>query len=356
MHTPDLSMTQTAAVRRPTMSSKMSAAGMRGREDLAPLVYTAIALSMGVVFLADIYTPLGVAVWVFYLVPVVITLFVWHTWVPLAVSLLVTSLMVVGFALSPPGFSPEIARINRGFGVATVWIMAIVGYYFIRNKLTVRRQTWLQLGQTTLSEIVGGEQRLDQLGENVLRFLAEYVDAHAGAFFAIVGGGFKCVATYGVPATCGVPDRFEAGEGLLGQAAKDRRTFLLHDVPDGYLTVGSGFGRGKPRHLVIAPVFADDAANAVFELGFIHPFDSSVTDLLERVSESIGVAVRSAHYRDHLQNLLEETQRQSEELQTQCEELRVSNEELDEQSRALKESQGRLEATASRTRANERAA
>ncbi len=44
-----------------------------------------------------------------------------------------------------------------------------------------------------------------------------------------------------------------------------------------------------------------------------------------------------------MQNLLEETQRQTEELQAQGEELRVSNEELEEQSRALRESQSRLE-------------
>ena len=39
--------------------------------------------------------------------------------------------------------------------------------------------------------------------------------------------------------------------------------------------------------------------------------------MFERISDSIGVAVRSADYRVHLQNLLEETQRQAEELQTQ---------------------------------------
>ena len=61
------------------------------------------------------------------------------------------------------------------------------------------------------------------------------------------------------------------------------------------------------------------------------------------MSETIGVAIRSVKFRAHLQNLLEETQRQSEELQSQGEELRVSNEELEEQGRALRESQGRLE-------------
>jgi CheY-like chemotaxis protein len=251
--------------------------------------------------------------------------------------------MSVGFLFSSPGLSPEVARTNRGFGIATVWIMAVVGYYFIRNKRTVRRQNWLQSGQTKLSEVLGGEQRMEQLGENVLRFLAEYADAQAGAFFASLQGEFQRIATYGVPRDADIPNCFEAGDGLLGQAAKDNRTFFINDVPDGCLTFGSALVKGKPRQLVIVPVSVDGSVNAVFELGFINSYVGAIGELVERLSESIGVAVRSAHYRTHLQNLLEETQRQGEELQTQSEELRVSNEELEEQSRALKESQGRLE-------------
>ena len=129
----------------------------------------------------------------------------------------------------------------------------------------------------------------------------------------------------------------------MGQAAAEGRSFLIHDVPEGYLTVGSALGEGKPRHLVIAPANVDGSTNAVLELGFIHPIEPDALALLEQMSDAIGVAVRSATYRVELQNFLEETQRQAEELQAQGEELRVSNEELEEQSRALKELQSRLE-------------
>ena len=145
------------------------------------------------------------------------------------------------------------------------------------------------------------------------------------------------------PRTPRFPSSFAPKEGLLGQAAVEGRPFIIRDVPDGYLTVGSALGQDKPRHLVISPASADGAVNTVVELGFINPVSDDFLALLDQASESIGVAVRSANYRAELQNLLEETQRQSEELQVQSEELRVSNEELEEQSRALKESQARLE-------------
>ena len=64
---------------------------------------------------------------------------------------------------------------------------------------------------------------------------------------------------------------------------------------------------------------------------------------MARVSEILGVAVRSSRDRTKLEILLAQTQQQAEELQTQQEELRVSNEELAEQSRVLSDSQARLE-------------
>jgi CheY-like chemotaxis protein/signal transduction histidine kinase len=190
---------------------------------------------------------------------------------------------------------------------------------------------------------MGGEQQIEELGENVLRFLAEYLGAQVGAFFTRSDAGFQRVAAYGLPASAGIADAFQPGQGLLGQAVRDRRAFLISDVPEGYLRIGSALGSAPPRRLLIAPVQADKLVNGVIELGFFQPIADSAQELLQRVGESIGVAVRSANYRTHLQDLLAETQRQAEELETQSEELRVANEELEEQSRALKESQSRLE-------------
>jgi CheY-like chemotaxis protein/CHASE3 domain sensor protein len=224
-----------------------------------------------------------------------------------------------------------------------IMLTAIVGFLIRRAAMARQRQEWLQSGQVGLGAAMLGDQRTERLGNNILQFLARYLDAHAGAVFVGAGEFYRRVSTYGVPTDADIPEHFAPREGLLGQAAVEGRPFIIRDVPEGYLTVASALGQDKPRHLVISPASADGAVNAVIELGFINPIGENAIALLEQASESIGVAVRSANYRAELQNLVEETQRQSEELQVQSEELRVSNEELEEQSRALKESQARLE-------------
>ncbi len=238
-------------------------------------------------------------------------------------------------------------RIAQTSGFLTVSFGAllalIVAAMMTRAATTRRRQEWLQAGELGLQTAMAGQQRVEQLGENILKFCTEYFGAQVGAFFAKDGMHFKRVATYGLPATSQTPLAFEPGESLLGQAAKDRRVFMVRDIPEGYLSLGSSLGHGDPRHLVIAPAASDMMVEAVYELGVMEEFDDVVQELLERVSEPIAVAIRAANYRAHLQNLLEETQRQGEELQAQSEELRVSNEELEEQGRTLRESQARLE-------------
>jgi signal transduction histidine kinase/DNA-binding response OmpR family regulator/CHASE3 domain sensor protein len=224
-------------------------------------------------------------------------------------------------------------------GIALAMMIAML----IRRAATERqRQEWIQTGKIGLATALGGDQTVDELGANALRFLSGYVGAHAGAFFIRDGGSFRRVALLGA-STGGVLDQFGENEGMLGRVAREGRAIVIHDISDGYLNVASSFGQGNPRHLVIAPAQGEGAQAGVMEFGFLYPVPDDTVTLMDAVSDIVVVAVKAALYRSSLQNLLEETQRQSEDLQVQSEELRVSNEELEEQSHALQESQARLE-------------
>ena len=228
-------------------------------------------------------------------------------------------------------------------GILGLLLTAIIAFLVRRATATRRREEWLQSGEVGLGTAMMGDRPIEQLGNSILDFLASYTGAVAGAMFVSSGDNFLRASVHGVPGDAAIPSKIGPREGLLGRAADERRPIVVDDVPDGYLSFGSALGQDKPRHLAIVPGLVDEQVNSVLELGFLKPVDERIVALLDRASEAVAIAVRSAAYRGELQNLLEETQRQAEELQTQSEELRVSNEELEEQSRALKESQARLE-------------
>ena len=207
-------------------------------------------------------------------------------------------------------------------------------------------QVWLRTGQMGMSMTIQGEQRLDPLGDKVLSYLARYLDAQVGALYiATSRDQFHRIAGYALAGDGSEVVRPNDGpnHGLLGQALKENRTIHVRDVPEDYLNVQSAAGRGKPTELLVTPAAVDGEVNAVLELGFFRTLTEADLELLSRISESLGVAVRAAKDRTRLEELLGETQRQGEELQTQQEELRVTNEELEVQSRSLQESQVRLE-------------
>jgi CheY-like chemotaxis protein/CHASE3 domain sensor protein len=235
--------------------------------------------------------------------------------------------------------------ITAGGSVILFVLIIAAGFLTSRDFLTQQTEAWLQSGLAGLSERMQGEQRLETLGDNVLGFLARYLDAQVGAMFIVEPSGqFRRFAGYALPpGSAATATSLRPGDGLAGQALKENRVLTVHDVPANYLPIASSLGEAIPTQLLIAPANDSGVVHAVVELGFFRSLRPSDLELLRRAREAIGIAVRSSKDRTKLEELLEETQRQSEELQTQQEELRVANEELAEQSQVLKESQVRLE-------------
>ncbi|MGZ9190310.1 MAG: hypothetical protein ACXW39_09670 [Nitrospira sp.] len=99
---------------------------------------------MAAVFVTDLSTPMGIAVWALYLVPVVLSYLTWHPSSPMAVAAAATVLTLIGYFLSPMGADPGFSGINRSIAIATAWALAVFGFQFIRNKLAVREQEWIQ--------------------------------------------------------------------------------------------------------------------------------------------------------------------------------------------------------------------
>ncbi len=60
--------------------------------------------------------------------------------VPLVVAFLASILLIVGYFISPGGVPSAWGHINRGIGAFTVWVVAVICYQFIHNKLQVWEQ------------------------------------------------------------------------------------------------------------------------------------------------------------------------------------------------------------------------
>src|SRR5690606_29294554 len=98
----------------PARNVRMSVLKLASDRSNDAVIYGALLLLSGVVFIADILLPLGIAVWVFYLLPMALAYFGWRPQVPLALAAGCTAFVFMGYFWSPnTGFDPQTAAINR---------------------------------------------------------------------------------------------------------------------------------------------------------------------------------------------------------------------------------------------------
>lgn len=78
---------------------------------------------------------------------------------------------------------------------------------------------------------------------------------------------------------------FIEGETLAGQAAKNRSIVNLQNIPEGYLSVLSGLGKGEPSHLLIIPIVNGDETIAIIELASFVRFDEFEIMVFEKLRQ-----------------------------------------------------------------------
>ncbi|HEY1043634.1 MAG TPA: response regulator [Telluria sp.] len=306
-------------------------------------VHAAVAGVTLLVFLLDAFTPLGFAEWIFYFIPVALCIFQRNREFPLVVVAVLMPLMLAGYYLSPPGADETVAIFNRCMAFVVVTGVAWLSRMVIGERVRAEHLMWLERGRAEVSRNMLGELTVQEVSEKILQAMARYLDAQVAVIYRIEEGRLACAASFGLAEACS--DReLSAGAGLAGEVARSGEPVVLRELPAAYLRIGSATTDGVPAQVVIVPITSDGHVAGVMEFGFLRSDGADAeSELLQMVSSTVGSALKSAEYREHLRTLLAQTQHQAEELQTQQEELRVTNEELEEQSRALMESQAMLE-------------
>jgi len=305
--------------------------------------YLFIVSSTAGVFVIDLQTMLGVATWLFYLVPLAACWFVSRPVVPLWMALTATLLIVVDFMVSPSGYE-SLALLNRTFAVVVIWGFAIQMRLVITNRSLMEQREWMRSAQSGLAQRIIGEQSLGPVGRGISEFLGEYLHAAVAALYLHdQQGAVSCIGGYALPPDHVARGEFNRNEGLVGQVLASRKAIHLQSVPPGQLDVSSALGAIRPSELLVAPIVAEGEVVGAIELGFMEMLDPADLELLASLSEPLGIALRTARLRSEREELLRATQRQAEQLQAQQEELRVANEELEQQSNLLRGSQVRME-------------
>ncbi|MFL6542141.1 MAG: ATP-binding protein, partial [Chthoniobacterales bacterium] len=199
-------------------------------------------------------------------------------------------------------------------------------------------QDWLKTNLAKFTRMLQGQRDLLTVGEMILSELAPLVSAQQGVFYIMDGSvdepELKLLATYACRPSNGAGSRFKLGESLVGQAALEKRRFLLDDVPSEYVRIVSGLGEAAPTNIVVLPILFEGQVKAVMELSSLNEFDPAHHAFLDQLTESIGIVLNTIEANTRTEDLLTQSQSLASELQKRQDELQQTNLELEEKARS----------------------
>jgi len=207
------------------------------------------------------------------------------------------------------------------------------------------RQSWLTSGQNQLNAKLIGVQNVAELSDNIILFLCTYLQANLGTIYLFNDKNktLELNGQYAFKSPKDIKEKFALKEGLIGQAASEKKQISLTEITDEQVQILSSILDTKPKHLLITPFMFEGELLGVIEIGRLNEFKEAEKEFINDSMDIIAISVNSATDRKQILELLEETQVQSEELLTQQEELRQLNEELEEQTLSLKQQQEELQ-------------
>jgi PAS domain S-box-containing protein len=174
---------------------------------------------------------------------------------------------------------------------------------------------------------------LKQLCDKLLSDLVKYMNANQGAIFLLNEESkdrktLELISAYAWNRKKFITKTIEEGEGLIGQAAIEKDTIYITDVPDNFISITSGLGDANPRCILITPLLFNDELFGVMEFASFQPLKDFEIKFIENVAEIVASTISRIRINKQTQKLLKDSQKLTEEMRTQEEEMRQNLEEM----------------------------
>ncbi|MGZ8553189.1 MAG: response regulator, partial [Chitinophagaceae bacterium] len=212
-----------------------------------------------------------------------------------------------------------------------------------QTTLRNQEQDWLKSNLAKFTQMLQGQKDLNTVTRRILSELAQVVNAQKGMFYILEpeetnkNPKLKLFAAYAFGDEVKTSKEFSLGEGLVGQCALEKERILLTNVPKNYMKIGSGLGKSAPVNLVVLPVLFEKEIKAVIELASFDPFTETHLDVLNQLTENIGIVLNTIEANTRTESLLVQSQ-------SLTEELRRTNDELQDKAHLLVKQKEEVEA------------
>lgn len=130
---------------------------------------------------------------------------------------------------------------------------------------------------------------ITKYSEEVLRRFAKEFDIAVGLFYSWnkEEQNFSIVNSFAYYSE-NTDKKFQIGEGINGQVAKNKKNLIIDNVPEGYIDVVSGLGKSNPRNLAFIPVISDNSTIGVIEIASFSKFSENADEIFSKIALKIS--------------------------------------------------------------------
>lgn len=202
------------------------------------------------------------------------------------------------------------------------------------RKAEDEKQTWVERSVATFGqELRNDTSDTKVLYSNIIRLLVKDLGANQGGLYLINDNEednkqFEMVACIAWDRIKMKKSSFLLEEGLLGACYFEKAPIELTEIPDDYISIGSGLGESKPKFLMLVPLIHNEEVIGIIEVASFNKFEDHKKVYLSRIAENFAASIVSINVNARTNQLLSISQMQSEEMQAQEEEMRQNIEEL----------------------------
>ncbi len=196
------------------------------------------------------------------------------------------------------------------------------------------KEKFMNLGLARIGDLLRqNSDSIEKLSDHIIQEVVKYMKANQGAIFILEENEEKESVLRMLAFRAWERKKFTQkiiplGNGLAGQAAVEKRTIFMTEIPSDYVTITSGLGEATPKSILIVPLKSEAVIIGVIELASFQVFKPHEIEFLEKVGESIAATILTTKNNQHNQELLENSKILAEQLKSQEEEMRQNMEEM----------------------------
>ncbi|TAF74541.1 MAG: GAF domain-containing protein [Bacteroidetes bacterium] len=196
------------------------------------------------------------------------------------------------------------------------------------------KRFWANKGLAKFADIMReNNQNVSGLSDVFLCELVKYLGANQGSiYFAQKNNSenvqLEMIACYAYEKKKHVESILLEGEGIIGQAYKEKDTIYLKEIPENYIKITSGLGESLPTTLLVVPIKIEKDVLGILELASFDDFEKYQIDFTENICTNLASVLQSVSNSEKMSHLLDELKIKSEQMHSQEEELRQNMEEL----------------------------